>query len=365
MTQGNGHEPKISTQQEPIDVSIVVPLLNEEENVQELYRQIKAVMDEQPKPWEVIIIDDGSHDRSAQLLREVAGDDPRVTLIQFSRTFGQTAGMSAGFRHARGRVIVPMDGDLQNDPADIPRLVAKLDEGDGWDIVSGWRKNRQDKWLSRKLPSRIANWLVRRMTWTNELKDFGCTLKAYRRTVLDDVRLYGEMHRFLPAICKWRGARVTQEVVNHRPRLAGESKYGLKRTIKVMLDLVTVKFIGDYLTKPIYFFGKLAMGSMLISFLAVALAIVQKYGYITEHGLPVNLNDNVLVLFAMMMFLMSVMFIMLGVMSEMLVRIYHESQDRDPYKIIRMFRGQETLVELEGARPITRTQVNQPTTTEA
>ncbi|HEX7009527.1 MAG TPA: glycosyltransferase family 2 protein [Phycisphaeraceae bacterium] len=321
-----------------VDVSIVIPLLNEESNVVPLYQQIKQVIDVQPLRYEVIFIDDGSRDRTAQLLKEVAADDPRITIIEFTRKFGQTAGLAAGFRCARGRVIVPMDGDLQNDPADIPRLVAKLQEPPGWDIVSGWRKNRQDKLLSRRLPSVIANRLIRRFTWTREVHDFGCSMKAYRREVLEDVRLYGEMHRFLPAICKWRGARVTEVVVNHRPRVAGSSKYGLKRTVKVLLDLTTVKFLGDYLTKPIYFFGKLAIASMLVSFASLALAIFQKFGYLTEHGERVMLNNNIFVLFAMMTFLLSILFVMMGVLSELLVRIYHESVDLTPYKIRRVTR---------------------------
>ena len=242
-----------------VDVSIVIPLLNEQDNVVPLYEQLCASLDDQPLQYEFIFIDDGSLDETAKRLKEVTKDDPRVTVVEFMRRFGQTAGLAAGFARARGDVIVPLDGDLQNDPADIPRLVAKLDDGPGWDIVSGWRKNRQDKLLSRRLPSVLANRLIRKLTWTGEIHDFGCSLKAYRAQVLEDVRLYGEMHRFLPAICKWRGARITEEVVNHRARTAGTSKYGLKRTIKVLLDLLTVKFLGDYLTKPIYFFGKLAM----------------------------------------------------------------------------------------------------------
>lgn len=324
----------------PIDVTIVVPLYNEEDNVQPLYREIAEVMDAQSLNYEVIFIDDGSHDQTIARLREVAGTDPRVTILEFTKNFGQTASMAAGFDQARGRVIVPMDGDLQNDPHDIPALVAKLDEAPGWDIVSGWRKNRKDKLLSRRLPSILANRLIKRLTWTTEIHDFGCSMKAYRREVLEDVRLYGEMHRFLPAICKWRGARITEQVVNHRPRVAGVSKYGMKRTVKVLLDLLTVKFLGDYLAKPIYFFGKVAMMAMAVAFLSLTWAVLQKFGYITEHGQPVMLNRNVLVLFAMMNFLMSVIFLMIGVLAELMSRIYHESQDRKPYKVRKTHLGQ-------------------------
>ncbi|MEM7515567.1 MAG: glycosyltransferase family 2 protein, partial [Planctomycetota bacterium] len=239
-----------------IDVSIVVPMYNEEDSVVPLYREIAAVMDAKAYRYEAIFISDGSTDDTVANLREASKDDPRVTILELMRNFGQTAATAAGFDAARGAVIVPMDGDGQNDPADIPALVAMLDENGekpgAWDIVSGWRKNRQDKLMSRRLPSIIANRLVKRLTWTTEIHDFGCSLKAYRRKVLEDVKIYGEMHRFLPAICKWRGARVTEEVVHHRAREFGKSKYGLKRTAKVLLDLLTVKFLGDYLAKPIY-----------------------------------------------------------------------------------------------------------------
>jgi glycosyltransferase involved in cell wall biosynthesis len=327
------------------DVTIVCPLLNEEDNVVELYRQVSAVMDaQQPARYEVIFVDDGSTDRTFERLSETAAGDERITIIQFTKRFGQTAGWAAAFEAARGRIIVPIDGDLQNDPNDIPRLVAKLDQPvpGAWDIVSGWRKNRHDKLLSRKFPSVVANKLIKKLTWTTEIHDFGCSLKAYRREVLEDVHLYGEMHRFLPAVCKWRGARITEEVVNHRPRTAGKSKYGLKRTVKVILDLITMKFMGDYLTKPIYFFGKLAMIMVLISFVAMGVAVLQKFNILTEHGQAVSLNSNIFVLFAMMSFLMAVMFVMIGVISELLVRIYHESQDRKPYKIRKQFHGGST-----------------------
>lgn len=320
-----------------VDVSIVVPFYNEQENVEAFYREVAAVMDAGLYRYELIAISDGSTDGTGPMLRDLAAKDPRLTVVELTRNFGQTAAMAAGFDHARGRVIVPIDGDLQNDPADIPRLVDKLDE-DGrepgrWDIVSGWRRNRQDKAFSRRLPSMIANRIIRKLTWTPEVHDFGCSLKAYRREVLEDVKIYGEMHRFLPAICKWRGAKVTELVVNHRPRIHGRSKYGLKRTFKVMLDLLTVKFLGDYLVKPIYFFGKLAAMCVLTGMMVSVLAVVQKFGYLTEHGVPVRLNNNVLVLFAMMVTLLAVMFLMLGVLSELMVRIYHESQDRKPYKV--------------------------------
>lgn len=337
--------PEQHAQTPPIDVSIVVPVYDEQDNVAELYREIAAVMDEQQDRYEAIFISDGSTDDTVSRLIAATADDPRVKIVDLRRNFGQTAAMAAGFHHARGAVIVPMDGDLQNDPRDIPRLVARLDEHGRepgkWDIVSGWRKQRQDKLLLRRFPSLIANRFIRKLTWSEEIHDFGCSMKAYRAEVLNDVTIYGEMHRFLPAICKWRGARVTEEVVNHRPRVHGKSKYNLKRTFKVLLDLMVVKFLGDYLTKakPIYFFGKLAAMATVLAFASLALAIVQKIGYLTEHGHSVMLNDNVLVLFAMMVMLMAVMFLMLGVISELLSRIYHESQDRKPYKVRQVYVG--------------------------
>jgi glycosyltransferase involved in cell wall biosynthesis len=322
-----------------INLTVVIPLLNEEENVGPLYEElVRTFAGCEFDDYEIIFIDDGSEDRTLERLRSACSHDPRVTIIEFTKRFGQTAALGAGFRFARGRVIVPMDGDMQNDPQDILKLVEKLDESPGWDIVSGWRRNRQDK-MVRRLFSRVANRLVRRLTWS-AIHDFGCTLKAYRREVLEDVRLYGEMHRFLPAVCKWRGARVTEMVVHHRARKAGTSKYGFKRTIKVLLDLLTVKFFGDYLTKPIYFFGKLTLVTMTGAFLALGVAILQKYGYLyTGPGDGLNLNRNVLVLFSMLLFLSGLNFIMIGVISELLVRIYYESQGLPPYKIRSLTRG--------------------------
>ena len=274
----------------------------------------------------------------AAALEMATQNDSRFTVVEFYRGFGQSAALAAGFSMARGNIIVPMDGDLQNDPRDIPRLIAQLEKAPGYDIVSGWRKNRQDKRFTRRFPSLVANALVRRLTWCNEVHDFGCTLKAYRREMLSDVHLYGEMHRFLPALCRWRGARISELVVNHRARVAGKTKYGLKRILKVLFDLLTVKFLGDYLTKPIYFFGKLAMLTMLISFLSLGVAILQKFGYLTAQGVPVRLNSNIFILFAVMTFITTGMLMMAGLLAELLIRIYHESQGRTPYKIRRILR---------------------------
>ena len=328
-----------------VDVSIVVPIYNEEESVPELVKQVQAVMDAGAYRYEAIFVSDGSYDQTVPNLRAAAEGDGRITILELMRNFGQTAAMAAGFDAAKGEVIVPMDGDLQNDPADIPRLVGKLDEyGEqpgAWDIVSGWRKNRQDKLWSRRFPSVIANKIIKKLTWTGEIHDFGCSLKAYRAIVLKDVHIYGEMHRFLPAICKWRGARVTEEVVNHRARTYGSSKYNLKRTIKVLLDLLTVKFLGDYLAKPIYFFGKFAGLAFLITFLLMVLVILQKFNILTEHGQPVMLNRNVFVTIGVFMALTGVMLLMMGVLSELITRIYHEAQDRPAYKVRKAFVGDD------------------------
>ena len=329
---------ELRPQSEEIDVTVVIPMRNEEANVASLCAELQEVMDKKLLRYEVIIVNDCSTDGTAAALEMVTQNDSRFIVVEFYRRFGQSAALAAGFSMARGNIIVPMDGDLQNDPRDIPRLIAQLEKAPGYDIVSGWRKNRQDKRFTRRFPSLVANALVRRLTWCNEVHDFGCTLKAYRREVLSDVHLYGEMHRFLPALCRWRGARISELVVNHRARVAGKTKYGLKRIIKVLFDLLTVKFLGDYLTKPIYFFGKLAMLTLLISFLSVGVAIVQKFGYLTAQGVTVRLHNNILILFAMMMFIATGMLMMAGVIAELLIRIYHESQGRTPYKIRRILR---------------------------
>jgi len=321
---------------EALDLSIVVPMHNENDNVRPLYEELVEVMADSGLRYELILVNDGSWDGTSEQLQQIAREDCRVTVIEFTRCYGQTAALGAGFKIARGRIFVPMDGDLQNDPRDIAALVAKLEEGRGYDVVSGWRKNRKDKLLTRRLPSVLANRLVGKVTWT-PIHDFGCTLKAYRREVLEGEQLYGEMHRYLPAIAKWRGARVTEMVVNHRPRKHGVSKYGLRRTVKVLLDLVTIKFLGDYMNKPLYFFGKISMLSMLAAFACGLVSLYQKYVPLMRDPLP--LNRNIFFMFTIMLFLLTVVFILMGVISELLVRIYHESQGRTPYRIRRIIRG--------------------------
>jgi glycosyltransferase involved in cell wall biosynthesis len=304
-------------------ISVVVPLLNEEESLVTLYEQITQAVTGR-YDYEVLFIDDGSTDRSFEILKAFHQKDPRVRVIRFRRNFGQTAAMSAGFAHARGEVIVALDADLQNDPADIPMLMDKLNEG--FDVVSGWRKNRKDKALTRRLPSKIANGLIAWITGV-KLHDYGCTLKAYRREVLQETRLYGEMHRFIPAIASWAGARIAEVVVNHRPRTAGVAKYGLGRTFKVILDLITLKFLGSYSTKPIYIFGGLGGLTAVFSILFGLLVISEK----VNQG--EDMSGNPLLLLSAVLMITTVQFILMGLLAELLVRTYHESQNRPTYVI--------------------------------
>lgn len=328
-----------SSAAEVVDVTVVIPMRNEAPNVAPLVSELRAMMDQQRLQYEVVFVNDGSTDGTGQELERVLHhDDPRFSVVELARQFGQSAALAAGFDVAKGRVVVAMDGDLQNDPRDIPRLVAHLDAHPRVDVVSGWRKQRHDHWLSRRLPSACANMLIRRHTGCPEIHDFGCTLKAYRSEVLIGVQLYGEMHRFLPALCKWQGAQLAEMVVNHRPRVNGQTKYGIGRTLRVLLDLLTVKFLGGYLTKPIYFFGKLALMTFVVAILAVGMAVVQKLGYLTEHGGPVMLNDNIFMFFAMLVTLTTMSLVMMGLISELLIRIYHESQNRPVYRIRQIWR---------------------------
>jgi glycosyltransferase involved in cell wall biosynthesis len=306
-----------------MELSVVVPLLDEEDNLRPLYEQIQGAL-EGRYAYEIIFVDDGSTDNSFSILQDFHGSDPKVRVIRFRRNFGQTAALSAGFAHAQGRVIVAMDADLQNDAADIPMLLTKLDEG--YDVVSGWRKKRHDSAVTRLLPSRMANWLISTITGV-KLHDYGCTLKAYRREVLAETKLYGEMHRFIPALASWSGARIAECVVNHRPRTAGQAKYGLGRTWKVVLDLITVKFLGSFSTKPIYIFGGLGGMSALFAVLFGLLVISQKITSDTD------MSGNPLLLLAAVLMITAVQFILMGLLAELLVRTYHESQNRPTYVI--------------------------------
>jgi glycosyltransferase involved in cell wall biosynthesis len=307
-----------------LDVSVFLPVYNEEDNIERLNVKLTDALEALGRSYEVIYIDDGSTDRSLSRLRDIAALDPRVRVISLRRNYGQTAAMSAGIDHARGSVLIPMDADLQNDPADISRLLDKL--GEGYDVVSGWRKDRKDQWLTRRLPSRMANSLISKLSGV-DLHDYGCSLKAYRREALTGVKLYGEMHRFIPIYAGWVGARVTEIPVNHHARSAGSSKYGLSRTIKVLFDLITIKFLSSYLTKPLYLFGTAGLVCLAISLLSFAFALYYRF----VEG--VHLNRMPLATLSMIMFAMGVQFIFMGLLAEMIVRTYHESQDKPTYLI--------------------------------
>lgn len=318
-----------------IDVSIVIPLLNEVESLNELYAQLKAMIDNLSKYPEVIFVDDGSTDGSYKILKEISEGDPQVRVILLRRNFGQTAAFSAGFDLARGEVIVTMDGDLQNDAADIPMLLDKIDEG--YDVVSGWRIHRKDKFLTRKLPSRIANALISWVTGVR-LHDYGCSLKAYRREVIDNIRLYGELHRFIPALAKWIGIRVAEVPVNHYPRRFGRSKYGLRRTVKVLLDLMTVKFLLDYATRPIQIFGLLGLISLGSGTLMGLYLSYQKLVY------RIALRERPALLLAVLLVVLGVQLITMGLLGEMIVRTYHETQNKPIYLIREVLEHQDNRI---------------------
>jgi len=309
------------------DLSVVIPLCNEEENVDPVTRELLDVLDGMEQSSEVVLIDDGSTDQTAARARRWCQRDPRVRLIEFRRNFGQTAALCAGFDHARGRVVVAMDGDQQNDPHDIPRLLMKLDEG--YDVVSGWRRDRQDALLLRKLPSAAANRLISRVTGT-KLHDYGCTLKAYRSEMLRHLRLYGELHRFIPALSQVVGARVAELPVNHRARVLGRSKYGISRTIRVLLDLLTVKFLISYFGRPMRLFGSIGLASMALGALTLLYLLADK----VVLGQP--LADRPLLLLGLLLMVVGAQFLSVGILGELIVRIYHEAGRRRSYLIQRL-----------------------------
>jgi glycosyltransferase involved in cell wall biosynthesis len=306
-------------------ISLIVPLYNEEENIRELITDITTSMEHSGLEYELILVDDGSTDATFSILEKEHKNYTHLKLIQLRRNFGQTSAMAAGFDLASGDVVIPLDGDLQNDPNDIPRLVAKLEEG--YDVVSGWRKDRKDKFITRKIPSWTANFLISKITGV-PLHDYGCTLKAYRSEVVKHTQLYGEMHRFIPALAKWAGANVTEIVVNHRPRIYGKTKYGLSRTIKVILDLITVKFLGSFSTKPIHIFGGLGLMSLLGAFICTFFVLYLKYSH---HNF--SMNRNPLLIVGAVLGMASVQFLLMGLIAEMLARTYHESQKKPTYII--------------------------------
>jgi glycosyltransferase involved in cell wall biosynthesis len=317
-----------------IDISIVLPILNEEKNLEELQSKLTEALVKLGREYEIVAIDDGSTDDTFEVLKRLHRRDPRLKIIKFRRNFGQTAAISAGFDHARGDVIVTMDSDLQNDPSDIPRLLGKIDEG--YDVVSGWRADRKDKFLSRRLPSILANKFIARMTGV-KLHDFGCTLKAYRKEVVDNINLYGEMHRFIPALARWVGAEITEMKVKHHPRKHGKSKYGISRTTRVILDLMTVKFLLAFSTRPIQIFGLMGLGSGLVGFLICLYLSIGKLLFPSE---ATSLTKRMpMLLLGILLILVGVQLITMGLLGEIMVRTYHESQ-RKPIYVIKEIVGE-------------------------
>ncbi len=307
-----------------MELSIVVPVFNEEENVEPLIREICGALAHIKKSYEIVVVDDGSNDRTFAVLSRLYGQERTLNVVRLKRNFGQTAALAAGLAYASGEIVVLMDGDGQNDPADIPALLAKLREGN--DLVAGWRFDRQDPFLSRRLPSMIANRLI---SWTTKVKlhDYGCTLKAMRKDIAKGLRLYGEMHRFIPAIAYDRGAQVAEIKVNHRPRLRGASKYGITRTLRVVLDLMTVKFLSSYSTRPAHVFGPIGMISGLTGFILALYLTAQKFVYDADIG------SRPLLLLSILLIFIGIQFVTMGLLGEMLARTYHESQDRTVYVI--------------------------------
>ncbi|MDI9549483.1 MAG: glycosyltransferase family 2 protein [Chloroflexota bacterium] len=305
-------------------ISVVIPLYNEEESIPHLCSALTAALQRYGKPYEIIVVDDGSKDRSFELLAEQTQRDRHLIVIQLRRNFGQTAAFAAGFNNARGDVVITMDADLQNDPDDIPLLMEKIDEG--YDIVSGWRKDRQDRFLDRRLPSMIANRLISNVTDVR-LHDYGCSLKAYRRDVLQHVRLYGELHRFIPALASQVGGTVTEVPVNHRARQYGRSKYGISRAVRVALDLITVWFLGGYSTRPIHVFGTLGLISAAGGF------VIGLYLTFLKLGLGQSIGTRPMLQLAVLLVVIGVQLITMGLLGEMMTRTYFESQDKPIYVV--------------------------------
>lgn len=305
------------------DLSIVIPMYNEVDNIPPLYEELTGVLETLPYRYEVIAIDDGSRDGTFKRLKAVYEQDPRWRVIRFRRNFGQSAGLTAGFQSARGEIVITMDADLQNDPAYIPEMLALMEEG--YDIVSGWRKDRKEPFLKRRLPSMTANWLISRVTGV-QLHDYGCTLKAYRAEIAHDIRLYGEMHRFTPALASWMGVEITEVPIEDRPRRFGKSKYGLGRTFKVILDLITVSFLLGFLTRPLQFFG--TIGS-LAGGLGTLFGLYIAYSklFLGESA------DRPLLLLAVLLVVLGVQLVSIGLVAEIVVRSYHEPRGKPMYVV--------------------------------
>jgi len=306
------------------DVSFVIPVYNEEKNLQALYRELIAAGGALRGSYEIIFVDDGSSDGSFPALREIQARDPRVKIIRLRKNFGQTAALSAGFDHARGGIIITLDADLQNDPADAPLLVAKIDEG--YDIVCGWRIKRKDKFVSRRLPSKIANWIISRVTKV-KLHDYGCTLKAFRGELIKHIKLYGEMHRFIPAIASTMGTAIAEVPVNHRPRIHGKSKYNLSKSIRVVLDLLTVKFLLSYSTRPLQIFG---LFGLIAGFIGGLMGGILSYQRLV---LKQSIANRPLLLLSVLLIVIGIQFITMGLLGEIMVRTYHESVEKPIYVV--------------------------------
>jgi glycosyltransferase involved in cell wall biosynthesis len=316
-------------------ISIIVPIYNERENLPTFMAALATAMESTGEDYEVLLINDGSTDGSEAVLDCLPDQYPQIRIIHFRRNFGQTAAMAAGFDYATGSILIPIDADMQNDPEDIPLVLSKLREG--YDVVSCWRKDRKDAWLSRRLPSMLANKLISFISKV-PLHDYGCTLKGYRREVVEHVRLYGEMHRFIPVYASWAGAKVTEIPVRHHPRILGKSKYGLNRTFKVILDLITVKLLGSYSTKPMYFFGSIGLLSCMGGVLFALWTLIDKYFF------QIKAHNNPFLLLASFLFIIGVQFILMGFIAELLIRTYFESQQKAPY-IVRRIRQHESASE--------------------
>jgi glycosyltransferase involved in cell wall biosynthesis len=312
-------------------LSVVIPVYNEEENIRLLHEKLKKALDPLDKEYEILFVDDGSTDGTLSILEEIQARDDTVIVLSLRRNFGQTAAFAAGFDFARGDVVVTMDGDLQNDPADIPKLLALIKDND---LVSGWRKHRKDPFFTRRLPSIMANWLISNVTGV-KLHDYGCSLKAYRREVIKNLRLYGEMHRFIPAVASWYGVRVAEVETVHHPRMHGKSKYGISRTVKVVLDLTTVKFLQSFSTKPIQFFGPVGILSGFLGFLILLYLTFDKVFFGRDIG------GRPLLLLGALLIIVGIQLIGMGLLGEMLVRVYHESQ-RKPIYVIKKILGPES-----------------------
>jgi glycosyltransferase involved in cell wall biosynthesis len=304
-------------------LSVIIPVLNERENILPLYDEIRQTL--QAIPVEVIFVDDGSTDGSAEVIEHLANGNPNTTAVLLARNFGQTAALAAGFKETKGEVVAFLDADGQNDPADISKMLEKMKEG--YDVVSGWRRNRQDPLWSRRIPSALANRIIALMTSVS-LHDFGCTLKLYRRSSLENIRLYGEMHRLLPVWCDWRGSRIVEMEVHHRPRTRGKSKYGIGRTYKVLLDLLTSKFVSGYLTKPSYVFGGSALFMYVLALISTVVVFYDKLG--PDRWAPLRIP---LLLLASLLGTVGTLLLMMGLLAELIVRLYYEVSNEQPYRI--------------------------------